>query len=158
MPQLISRRQAIDRISSVLKPGECLVCNILSGQHPYVLEKNRYTTVVLSEYPRNWGQIMILLNEHKIAVSEITKEEWTELTEKCREYSVKIERMLKPVRCYISSLGAEENLPNTCPHIHFNLIPVYDKSKPSEIFTWEKGVYSGTEEEWEELMRKLRSV
>jgi diadenosine tetraphosphate (Ap4A) HIT family hydrolase len=156
MPQLISRQQALDQINSVLEAGECLVCKILSGNPVCVLEKGRYTTIALSEYPRTWGQTMVLLNVHKTTVSEITKEEWDELTEKCREYAVKIEKELKPVRCYISSLGASENLPNTCPHIHFNLIPVYDNSKPSEIFTWEKGVYAGSEEEWKELSNKLK--
>lgn len=156
MPYLIPRQQAIDEINSTLEKGDCLVCHILETENNFILDRGKYTTTVLSKYPRTWGQTMILLNEHKTAVAELTKEEWEELTEKSRVFAIRIERDLKPLRCYISSLGAAENLPNTCPHIHFNIIPVYNSGdKPSEIYTWEKGVYAGSEDEWKELLKKL---
>ena len=157
MPYLISRQQAIDEINKSLKKGECLACTILSSDQKYVLEKGKYTTAVLSKYPRTWGQTMIVLNSHKIAISDVTKEEWDELTEATRKYAVKIETVLNPLRCYVASLGASENLPNTCPHIHFNIIPIYDQSdKPVDIFTWENGIYNAVEEEWMELFDKLK--
>ena len=158
MPTIISRQQALDKINGTLKKDECLVCNILNSNSKYVLNKGKYTTTVLSEYPRTWGQTMTLLNSHVTSVSEITKEEWSELTENTRIMAVILETVLKPLRCYVASLGSVDNLPNTCPHIHFNVIPIYNTAdKPSGIFTWEQGVVSADEKEWKELFEKLRS-
>src|ERR1035437_2307342 len=136
MPYIISRQQAIDEINKTLRQGECLVCRILKSNPKHVLHKGKHTTVLLSEYPRTWGQTMIVLNKHKVSISEITKEEWDELTENVRKASIVLEKSLSPLRCYISSLGATENLPNTCPHLHFNVLPIYKATdKPSDIFT-----------------------
>ena len=159
MSSIILREQAIDDINSSLKKGECLVCSILNSDSNYILNKGKYSTTVLSKYPRTWGQTMILLNSHKTVVSEVSKEEWNELTENSRKVSVILENVLKPLRCYIASLGSIENLPNTCPHIHFNVIPIYKaEDKPSEIFTWEKGVIAADEKEWGDLFEKIKFV
>jgi len=157
MPFLINRQQAINEINTKLNKDECLVCWLLKSNAKYILNKGKSTTVILSEYPRTWGQTLILLNSHKTNVSEVSKEEWDELTENVRLYTIKIEKKLKPLRCYISSLGATQNLPNTCPHLHFNIIPIYDvANKPSEIFTWKDGVYAAEKAEWDELYNLLK--
>jgi diadenosine tetraphosphate (Ap4A) HIT family hydrolase len=156
MIKTISRKRAIDEISNTLKQGECLVCNLLENAN-YILDKGKFTTVILSGYPRTWGHTMVLLNSHKTSISEISKEEWAELSEQARKSASIIEKTLKPLRCYVASLGATENLPNTCPHIHFNVIPVYNMDdKPSTIFTWEQGVLAGNEEEWRGLYNSLK--
>lgn len=112
--------------------------------------------VVLSEYPRTWGQTMVVLNTHKTAVSDTTGDEWRELMENVRSAAMILENVLKPLRCYVSSLGATENLPNTCPHLHFNVLPIYNTDdRPSEIFTWKNGVYAAEQKEWDELVTEL---
>jgi diadenosine tetraphosphate (Ap4A) HIT family hydrolase len=156
MPYIIPRHEALDSINSTLIKGECLACSILKSKTKYILNCGMYTTVVLSKYPRTWGQIMIILNTHKTSITETTNEEWQELTDFIKKTTFAIEKTLKPLRCYISSLGATENLPNTCPHLHFNIIPIYNsKDKPENIFTWRNGVYNATEMEWENLIGQL---
>ena len=100
-----------------------------------------------------------MLNNHKTSISEITTEEWNELSQNVRKVTIQIEKKLKPKRCYISSLGATQNLPNTCPHVHFNVIPIYNEDdKPSEIFTWQNGIYEATNDEWNELHESLKTL
>lgn len=159
MPHHITREQALHRITSEMEPDECLACYI--GQQPnrYLLHQGPYTMVVLSAYPRMWGQLMVILKTHKTHVSDLLKEEWDEIMENVRRAVVVLEKQLKPLRCYVASLGATENLPHTCPHIHFNVLPVYDPSdKPSAVFTWENGLYDGTKEEWENLYKALKQA
>lgn len=157
MPHLISRQAALKSIRAEVTEGECIACFLLNSVHPYILDKGERTTVLLSEYPRTWGQTMVLLNSHKTLVSEVTQEEWGELMEMVRLATISIETKLKPFRCYISGLGATRNLPNTCPHIHFNILPVYnEEDTPAKIFTWQHGLYAGTEEEWKELYDLLK--
>jgi diadenosine tetraphosphate (Ap4A) HIT family hydrolase len=157
MPYVISRQQAISEINKLIKPGKCLVCALLGCEETHTIHAGKLTTVVLSGYPRTWGQTMVLLNAHKTVVSEITNEEWQELTDNVRRTAVILETVLKPLRCYIASLGATENLPNTCPHLHFNVLPIYSSAdKPSDIFTWQQGVYAAEKMEWIHLLDTLK--
>jgi diadenosine tetraphosphate (Ap4A) HIT family hydrolase len=157
MPSIISRQQAIDEINKTLSIGECLVCDILKSTSNYCLYDGAYVTVVLSQYPRTWGQTMILLKEHKTSVTAITAAEWLELSECIRKTTIALEAVLQPLRCYISSLGATENLPNTSPHIHFNCISIYNTTdKPATIYTWEHGVIAANKEEWVQLVDSLK--
>lgn len=154
MIYLISKKDALSKIRSEYKEGECLACNVLASK--YTLDKGVFSTTVLSMYPRFWGQIMVVLNSHKISVSQLSKEEWCELNENIYYATKALEKTLNPVRCYISCLGSVQNLPNTCPHLHFNIIPIYSETiKPSEVYTWENGLYNGHETEWNELYNSL---
>ncbi len=157
MPYIIERQEAIDRINGDLEPGECLACWILRSGPKHVLHKGLHTVVALSEYPRTWGQTMIVLNTHKTTVSDTTGDEWRELMENVRSAAVVLEKFLKPLRCYVSSLGATKNLPNTCPHLHFNVLPIYNADdRPSDLFTWKNGVYGADEREWDNLRTGLK--
>lgn len=159
MPYIIPRQAAIDEINRTITKGECLACWILNSNAKYVLHKGKHITVLLSEYPRTWGQTMILLNSHKVNISEIMNDEWTELMENVRKSAIMLEKILSPVRCYIASLGAAENLPNTCPHVHFNVLPIYNiEDRPSDIFTWKDGLYAAGELEWKDLFGKLKQM
>src|ERR1043165_71010 len=157
MPHLIPRTQALSRIGEEHRPGECLACRLLNNSR-YILHRGKHVTVALPAFPRSWGQTIVILNKHKTSVSETTSEEWQELAENSRKAAASLERLLRPARCYIASLGAAHNLPNSCPHLHFNVMPVYSsEEKPEDIFTWKHGVYDGTTAEWEEIFNALRS-
>ncbi|HTB06447.1 MAG TPA: HIT domain-containing protein, partial [Bacteroidia bacterium] len=131
MPELISRQQAIAKLEKEIPPGECLLCHI-GKEHNYILHKGKYSTVLLSEYPRCWGQIMVMINRHVISFTELKTDEWTELLTNVQKATLCAEAVLKPFRCYVAATGSADNLLMTTPHIHFNIIPVYNKQdKPS---------------------------
>jgi len=156
MPQLITREAALAQIGKEISPGECLVCHLLKKESARVLQREAYATVLLSSYPRFWGQVMLCVNRHVESYSELKDEEWEELSHFSLEYARRLETQLQPVRVYIAALGAPQPLPHTCPHLHVNLLPVYDAQlKPSEALTWTNGLYAGSEEEWQELFQKL---
>lgn len=147
----------MERIGKEIPEGDCIVCAINSGKFSVVLERNDWITVMLSAFPRCWGQVMINLNRHAENFSDLNEAEWNALHEAAFRYAKKIEVALKPVRVYTSMMGAPSNLPNTCPHLHLNVLPVYDAAmKPADLYTWEFGVYAGTVEEWGELERLLK--
>ena len=155
MPVLISRQQAIAKLEKEIPQGACLLCHV-SKQHNYILHKGKHTTVLLSEYPRCWGQIMVMVNRHVVSFTELHTEEWAELLTNVQKATLCAEAVLKPFRCYVAAIGSADNLLMTTPHIHFNIIPIYNKQdKPSNIFTWEHGVYSGSKEEFEDLLGEL---
>lgn len=156
MPILLSKQHVLDELKREHQHGECIMCRALKNNE-YILEETKEVIVFLSRYPRFWGHTLVVLKKHKERFTELSETEEKTLQELTYKYAKQIERVLKPSRCYTASLGAEQNLINTCPHIHINLIPVYDKNlRPSEVFTWENGLFSGTKEEWKILYNSLK--
>jgi diadenosine tetraphosphate (Ap4A) HIT family hydrolase len=156
MPQVISREQALAEIEKQMPAGNCLICHLIEHRQNYIIHKNQYCTVLLSLYPRTWGQVMVLLNEHKTNFSDVDPGVWLDLSTLLFRATRAVESVLKPLRCYVASTGSTS--PMTSPHLHFNILPVYNESdKPSSIFTWENGLLSGTGQEWEDLFEKLKA-
>ncbi len=159
MPQLITRQEAISKIEKEIPRGECLACHILKEQTKHILKKGKYTTTLLSEYPRCWGQVIVIANRHITSFTELKPEEWNELSQHILSATTAIEKALTPLRCYVAATGAHENMVSTTPHLHFNIVPIYNKTdKPATIFTWGKGLYSGTNEEWAALYKNLKTA
>lgn len=158
MPKLVSKTLAIERLKQEGDAGKCLMCK-LNQNNDFVLFEDEHTTVFLSAYPRFWGHSIVSLKRHVEYFSDLNEEEYRSLFENSRKAAVAIEKSLKPFRTYIASVGATENKLNTCPHIHVNVLPIYDNDiKPSQVFTWENGIYIGTEIEWEQLKLNLKNA
>jgi diadenosine tetraphosphate (Ap4A) HIT family hydrolase len=156
MPYLISREQALAQIEKEIPAGECLICYLAKHRKEYILHRGKHAKTLLSLYPRTWGQIMVLVNRHVISFTELEADEWKEVSEMLLQATRKAESVLKPLRCYVAATGASVHFPMTSPHLHFNIIPVYEETdKPSSIFTWENGLYAARTEEWEALAEAL---
>lgn len=156
MPQLLTRAAALAALEQSTVAGSCLVCNLLEQHSSLVLHRGMYATVLLSAYPRFWGQTMICLHRHVEKFEEVQAAEWEETSKLTLLYAKKLEAALEPARVYVAALGSVQPLLHTCPHLHVNLLPVYDVSlKPADVFTWANGVYSGSEAEWEQLVSQL---
>ncbi len=157
MPYVISREEALLQIEKQIPRGECLICHLVEKREEFILHKGIYTTVVLSLYPRTWGQIMVMSDKHITSFNELDTAAWSEMTELLLKATKAAESVLRPLRCYVAATGSLSNYPMTSPHLHFNIIPIYAESdKPSTIFTWEQGISAGSESEWEELYRSLK--
>jgi diadenosine tetraphosphate (Ap4A) HIT family hydrolase len=158
MPRLITRAQALARLEKEIQPGECLGCAV-NRRKDLVLIDGTHAMALLSHYPRNWGHTAVFLKRHVTHLSSVSPGEWLELNEQVRRVGVALEQVLRPLRVFLACTGSVEKLPMTCPHIHFNLIPVYSAAdKPSSIFTWENGIYEADPAEWDDLFSSLREV
>ena len=136
------------------------MCAILSGEAGpvWALHTTPQAAVVLSRYPRCWGQAMVLLRRHVTCYGEVHEAEWLEACALARRAAVQIEQHLSPVRCYISSLGAARtDLPMSAAHLHIHIDPVYSlDDRPRTILTLEHGVLAASPEEWAALQARLR--
>ena len=158
MSHFITREKAILEIEKNRNEGECLICSLINGKANFILEKNDRITVFLSEYPRFKGQIMIAPTLHVEQFSRMNEEVWKEMNGFALKSARILEKLFLPARCYIASTGSPENLPMTCPHIHINVIPVYDRTlQPAQVFTWAHGVYAGSGEEWNGLFSEIKN-
>ncbi len=159
MPALVPKSIALNDLEQIGFTTEtCLMCRLVKDNNLVIFD-DEHTVVFLSAYPRFWGHAIVSLKRHVHYFSDLNEEEYRSLFENARKVAIAIENTLKPLRTYIASIGATENKINTCPHIHVNVIPIYDKDiKPSQVFTWENGVYTGTEIEWEQLKTNFQNA
>ena len=159
MPRRIERDVAVARAVAERPEGSCLVCAILAGDAgpTWVLHEGEHVRVVLSRYPRNWGQAMILLRRHVTGFTDLEPREWAEASEAAYYVASRMELVLQPVRCFVSCLGtAHADLPMSSPHMHLHVDPVYDlDQRPRTTFTLEFGVVEGEPDEWEALRASL---
>ena len=156
MPQLLSKEEALELLSQEGDAGGCLVCRI-NRDNPYIITENAHCKVMLSQYPRFWGHTLVCLKRHAERHTELSDEENTALYRAAHHTAKTLEKLLLPSRCYIASIGSEEQRLNTCPHLHVHVIPVPDsRLKPSDVFTWENGSLRGSEKEWETLYHSIK--
>lgn len=151
MPELITKAEALKRLQIQFSDKVCLMCD-LNLKSELIVYQDDLIVTFLSAYPRYWGHCIVSLKRHVEYVSEVSDAEYNLLMGMAKRLAIILEKKFSPERVYIALLGAEENRINTCPHIHVNVLPVFDKNvRPSEVFTWENGIYSGSKEEWIEL-------
>ncbi|MBI3510755.1 MAG: HIT family protein [Bacteroidetes bacterium] len=157
MPHFISKEEALSRLQMENSNRSCLLCELLKTKSEFTVAEDEETIVFLSRYPRFWGQIIVAAKIHSEKFSELKDKTWKNMNEHALKAARILEKKFSPARCYIASVGSEQNLPMTCPHIHFNIIPVMNLNlKPSEVFTWSNGLFDGTEEEWSNLFSLLK--
>lgn len=157
MPELISKAEAVKSLQQSFPLTECLMCD-LNLKSELIVYQDDLIVAFLSAYPRYWGHCIVSLRRHVENIQDVTDSEYYSLMGIAKRLAVILEKNFSPERVYIALLGAEENRINTCPHIHVNVLPVFDKNvRPSEVFTWENGIYSGSKEEWIELKGQMAS-
>jgi diadenosine tetraphosphate (Ap4A) HIT family hydrolase len=159
MPRRISKEEAIARALAEREQEGCLVCALLAGRAGpmYLLHQGVHARALLSRYPRNWGQALILIETHTTRFSELDPEVWREANELAYAVARRLEQTLSPIRCFVTCLGtARTDLPMSSPHIHLHVDPVYDPDeRPSTVLTLEHGALEAEPEEWEALRALL---
>ena len=159
MPNKISKKLALEYLAGErLNPKKCLICEVLGNLENYqLLYQNSKLSAFLSKYPRTWGHVIVTTNKHLTRISNIPDDTFASCFSVSRQIAVLQESKLNPKNIFISSIGSSENQINTCPHFHIHILPIYDFDiKPSEVFTWENGIYEGSKSEWEDLSSQLQ--
>jgi len=159
MPYAITREAALAAIEKESKDSPCLACRLVADKSTRILEITPLTTTLLSAYPRTWGQVMVVTNRHIESIGHTTHEEYEVLMQQIKKWTIRVEKVLKPLRCYVVSLGATSNQLHTCPHLHFNILPVYNTADtPELLLTWKHGLLAAHENEWQELLDLLKGA
>jgi diadenosine tetraphosphate (Ap4A) HIT family hydrolase len=160
MPRLLTRDEAVVRIRAERGDTTCLVCALRDGSigERNVIFQSREATVLLSRYPTRWGHLLVLCHRHVTSFSELAESEWQLMNALALRGARALERALNPTRCYVGAFGtAKSQIEISSPHLHLHVVPTYgEDERPSLVFTWQNGVYTGTNEEWTELESKIR--
>lgn len=155
MPVTISRAEALALVKAATTPGRCPMCEV--AQAPTLFESER-AFITLNRYPLRWGHMLVVTSRHVERFTELGDDEHTEAAALCLRAARAMERGLAPPRVFVASLGsARDNLPMTCPHLHWHVVPVAHGERPRDVLTWRHGVLQGSHDEWRALEVTLQS-
>lgn len=161
MPRRIPREEALRRVAA-LRAGAagcplCALAGVGPGTPRRVLARTPHAVAVLNAFPREWGHVLIVLTSHVTSFGELAPEAWLDACALAHRVAVAVERVVRPARCYVASLGsASEDLATSFPHLHLHVLPVVRaEDRPSQVFTWDAGVLEADEAEWAQLADAL---
>lgn len=160
MPTLISRAEALARIHAEGGTPSCLMCAIRDGRVGalHTIVDRDGVLAFVPRYVRRWGQLSVMPRAHVTSYGEVDAKVWAETSRMAFELARTVERLFKPRRVYLASTGssAGRDLVQTSEHLHVHVIPIYDPDdRPSDIFSWEGGVFVAEPDEWEALRRAV---
>jgi diadenosine tetraphosphate (Ap4A) HIT family hydrolase len=153
----LARADAIARVVAERIGSGCLMCDLLAGKAGpiHVLERGRFATAALARYALRPAHALVVAHRHVTSISALEGDAWLELAAIARRACQAIDAVFEPARCYVASLGTDEDVPMSSPHVHLHVVPVGRGSKPSEVLTWEHGVFVPTSDELAETSARL---
>jgi diadenosine tetraphosphate (Ap4A) HIT family hydrolase len=162
MPRLITRAEALERIKSERGAASCLMCAIrdrAAGRTLVVHEEERQL-VILPRYVRRWGQIMVMPKAHTTSFTDVDDSTWRATNALALHAARTAERVLSPRRCYVASTGSSAGeITQSSTHLHVHIIPLHDADdRPADVFSWADGVFIANEDEWDELLARIRAA
>lgn len=162
MPTLIPRDEALRRIFDEGHAPACLMCAIAERRvgEVHVVFEDDAMLVMLPRYVRRWGHVMVTLKAHVCRFDEVDIDLWTRASQLAHQAARMVERVQRPRRVYMASTGSSAGeLLQSSQHLHIHVIPLHEPDdKPSDIFSWEAGVYVGEPAEWADLLARYRDT
>ncbi|MCB9706957.1 MAG: HIT family protein [Myxococcales bacterium] len=162
MPTLITRDQALQRIRDEGGEPACLMCAIASREvgELWTIHEDDEALVMLPRYVRRWGHVMVMPRAHVTSFSGVDPALWARCNLLAHQAARMVEAVMQPRRCYVASTGSSAGeLTQSSRHLHIHVIPLYEADdRPSDIFSWQAGVYVGEPAEWAELQRRYRAA
>ncbi len=136
----------------------CPMCTLLSSEARHVsLHAETARRLSSPGFPLSWGHVLVAAHAHTTCFADADEALLTEMAALAHRYARILEARLAPARVYVASLGSDrEGLAMTTPHLHYHVVPVKERAaRPSEVFTWENGVWDGSNAEWDALAETL---
>src|ERR1051325_1590780 len=81
MPRLITRQEALDEIRQRGGAYDCLMCALQAGRFgpPVTLYRDERALVMLPQYVRRWGHVLLILRQHVTSFSSVREDDWAHL-------------------------------------------------------------------------------
>ncbi len=161
MPTLISRDEALERITRDARRPACLMCAICERKAGpvHAIYEDAEHLIMLPSYVTRWGHVLVTPKPHVTDYDSVDPELWARTSRLAHQAARLVERIRKPRRCYMASTGSSsgEELTQTSRHLHIHVIPIYEPDdRPGSVFSWTEGVLVGEPEEWAELLAVYR--
>jgi diadenosine tetraphosphate (Ap4A) HIT family hydrolase len=137
----VGKAEALARVAAAAGPG-CRMCAVVDEAAPIATSDE--AIAVLDAFACRPGHVLVVLRRHEERIAALAWPEWQAVQHLVWRVSRAIEVALAPTRIYVAALGAAQALPNSFPHLHVHVVPLYDggeDDRPASVFTWTHGMY-----------------
>jgi diadenosine tetraphosphate (Ap4A) HIT family hydrolase len=138
----------------------CALCGLVETGALRVAE-NSEAVVLLDEYPRRRGHLLVVLRRHVEDAATLPWSSWMAVQRLAWESLQVLEQALSPLRVYVAALGSASALPTSFPHLHVHVVPLHHgdaRDRPANVFTFEGGVLRYRPGDAEALATQLRRL
>lgn len=143
--------------------GGCLPCAVGAKTYaPHLLvRENDIGVCTLEQFASRAGQLTIVPKQHVEHMHDVPWSMFRDLQYLAWEAAVTLEKTLQPRRVFIAQLGAVKQRSTSYTHISISVVPIYEadeRSRPSHVFSWSRGVQMYEDDEADELADKIREA
>jgi diadenosine tetraphosphate (Ap4A) HIT family hydrolase len=139
--------------------GGCVMCALANGgARSMLIAQSAHGAVLLDRFGCRYGHLMVIAKQHVERASALDWKVYVDLQRLVFDATRVVDGRFKPARVFTATLGATAELPQTYPHYHVHVIPVYEtdeRARPARVLSWSEGVVVYENTEAEELCREL---
>lgn len=155
--KLVTREEAL---ASIGAPGACGMC-AMEQDAAHVVDTNAHGVTLVAPFAARPWHLVVALRGHVEDVARLELDAWLGLQTLAHRAARALDRLRKPRRVYVASLGSAEARPMSFPHVHVHVVPLEDggeADRPSRVFTWTEGVLVYEPGERADVARALREI
>lgn len=142
-----------------IQNNPCFICEMIAGRLAgnHVIHQDQSVIIFLNKYPVLYGYVLVAPVQHKEHVTgDFSLEEYLALQRVIYQTGEAVRKAVSPERVYILSLGSQQGN----RHVHWHIAPLPSgapfKEQQLEALRSENGILDMTEQELEELARRIR--
>lgn len=118
------RSQYVDSANDEFADNTCILCKIKDSEvDSMVLKKYNHVFVVMNAYPYVNGHVMVVPNEHKKSITDMSNEEANELMEVTQKTVEVIEKTYKPQGINMGANIGKAAGAGVPDHFHMHVLP-----------------------------------
>ena len=140
--------------------GGCVMCALANGgARSMLVAESAHGAVLLDRYGCRRGHLLVVAKQHVERASALDWETFVDLQRLVFDATSVVDAHFKPARVFTATLGAAVELPQTFPHYHVHVIPVYEtdeRARPARVLSWSEGVVVYDDAEADGICRELR--
>jgi len=145
-----------------LSLGECLPCELVHSKPEglNVVAEGEHGIVLLNRFAQRRGHLIVWAKRHVEHVHELDRSGYAGLQSLAYDACVALQQALAPTRVFSAVLGSTTPRPNSYPHLHVHVIPVYERderARPARVLSWSEGIGVYDDAEAAALTQQLRA-
>lgn len=134
---------------------DCIFCKIVKGEIPAkIIDETEKSLAFLDAFPLTRGHSLVIPKNHYEKMQQIPPEENAELFETVRRVLSKVDTLTNATLVALHN-GKESG--QEIPHVHIHLIPRSKEDYAGPVHSMFKNRPKPTDEEFSELLQKLKS-
>lgn len=134
---------------------DCIFCKIVKGKIPAkIIDETEKSLAFLDAFPLTKGHSLVIPKNHYEKMQEIPPEENAELFETVRRVLSKVDKLTNAT---LVALHNGKDSGQEIPHVHIHLIPRSKKDSAGAVHSMFKDRPKFSEEEFNQLLHKLKS-